>query len=451
MIGCEKLVALEANPGELSLLAMGRGPLSLVALSRDDLPSVLAVILDEQELAVLAELVAEAEKLGASLSPGQGQMLGYFRPRPLGLRVVAVRPRAAGPELRLSFFQRDISFDALLPAGQVGGWQEALARRARSAHEARKSAPLLTGTWQESTGLIRVDTEGQLRELHLMAGMSHIWGPFQEFLQPPEVPAGTRVRLDVAELEGRCLLARACVLDVGGVLPDGPAPDPEFARYSRQGEATDELLLAGRLHAAREGRVQLLNAMRSTGKLDGFLLAKIALAEMHTMLLAGDVSGAGQLWTGSDKPQDLLETGIKLVETGQTSLQDLMLYRQMEAYLHSLNSDSTRALPAVNGVMSTVFRYFQEFPNRWQQALTLRNWRMHLAEVFDGQPVPAAALGPWEEAQRAFGGTVLPKLVCLPLIANWKLDADQSNAPQHQLGRPAPDSRPWWKRLLGLR
>jgi hypothetical protein len=204
------------------------------------------------------------------------------------------------------------------------------------------------------------------------------------------------------------------------------------------GEAADLWLRQGYLARSRTERMALLDQNS-----DDYTLAKLALSEMLTLVLAGDLKGAHRLWRSSDQPSTPLARGVALLEQGRTSLRDQMLFRQLEALLHSLNPDQGRALEAVDSIMETLCGWAREKGDDWMLALALRNWWICLQRAFKGIQPSEDALSDWRRWSDSYRGCLRPTALSFGWPDRWQAPSLDELA----LKKSAP--RPFWKRLLG--
>lgn len=433
----ESLVSIgevELEKGRLCLQAFPGSPFTLLSLHRDDLPAVLALSLDESELGVV-----EAAEDGP----------GFVSPRPLGLRLLQLRNSQGHELLLLRMVQRDITIDVPLEAPRLKQLRALCQARLPEARAARSHNPARKGQLQAGGAL---SLEGGAKPAFLL-GLSHTFGPYGEFLQDQDVCAEIQARVDCVELEGKLFALRTRVHREAAKSAPRPGEDPDFVKFCQLGQQADGLLAQGYVGKGRDARISLFNSMMASKKLDSFLMAKLALSEMLTMVLAGDDQTAARLWTSSSNPEDPMGMGVMMLEKGQTGVRDLMLYRLLEGYLHSLNPEVQQAEAAVNHIMGQVCAFSREEGDPWLAGLALRNWRLHLNEVFETADPPLEKLKAWEAAQRQHGSPVLPKTFCLPQPEPWVITWGNAADPVMTIG---PDGiktsakKPFWKRLLGL-
>jgi hypothetical protein len=209
-----------------------------------------------------------------------------------------------------------------------------------------------------------------------------------------------------------------------------------FAEQCALGEQADALLAAGRHADARAAYESLSAKIEESKRVDSFIVSKVALGLLLTRIEQGDLQGAHSLWLSSledDRGHGVLGIGIHGLETGQTSVHDLMVYFLISAYMHSLSSDPKAALVGVNDFMKRVMQYaFEEDPELLP--LALNNWRLHLKEVFNGEEVPARASHLWMEAQLRYGKKVPEAPIAFPKPSRWVIDWGEPDAPVTEFG-----------------
>ncbi|GGK33933.1 hypothetical protein [Nocardia camponoti] len=88
-----------------------------------------------------------------------------------------------------------------------------------------------------------------------------------------------------------------------------------------------------------------------------------------------------------------------MLERAQASPGDLLVYRLIEAHLHSLSSgDPDTAANAVDSIMQSCVNFAAEHDPRLIPRI-LNNWALHLAEVYQ----PAIRTPALQEAERKWG------------------------------------------------
>ncbi len=391
----------------------------------------LMLSLDRQDLGTMVNLLLES--VITNLKPGQFVQLGRLANRPLGLILTRLCDAQGQERLIFRLHQRDHIFDSAVPMERVTGLLSAMSDR----HKAMEPEPEVVGEVLDAEGPLRLRCpDGQEQVFQRVDGISHLFGRWGEFLQPGDMASGTRVRVRPVRVSPELhAYLRAQIQD------ERPAPAP-VGEFCQTGQEKDDLLARGEVYAARSGILGLLGKMAQSGTIDAYLLAKCTLNVLLGYVLVGDNRAGHTLWVGKFQVK-LLNDGIQMIERGQLDTPDLILYKMISAYFQSLNTDIGQGVKAVNGEMGTVLRYCRELDPSLT-GLALRNWRLHLNELFEGKEVPAAALKPWEAEVKLFGRPVLPKVLCYPNPERWVLPEEETRP----LAPPKPV--PFWKRILGL-
>ncbi|WP_067821777.1 hypothetical protein [Nocardia inohanensis] len=222
------------------------------------------------------------------------------------------------------------------------------------------------------------------------------------------------------------LRERAEAVDrVAGVrfAPDqGPAAAPVTkqppAAQCEAGELADGLLAAGQPGRAAEAYRALITDALGTGRPDLLIMGKSLLGLMQALIFDNRVREAFDVWVDQGPASKI---GILALEQGQTSVHDLIGYRLVEAYLHSLSSgDKTAATQAVDTVMRGCVDYaFAHEPDVVARMLT--NWRRHLTEIYDDAP-PPAVFAQVEVAESRLGYTAPPGPLYWSQPSRWVID-----------------------------
>lgn len=205
------------------------------------------------------------------------------------------------------------------------------------------------------------------------------------------------------------LRERAEAVDRVSGVRFAPGQSPQAAPMAQQppaeqcaaGEYADELLAAGQpARAAAAYRALIADAL-ATGRPDLLIMGKSLLGLLQALILDNRVREAFEVWV-DDGPGTKI--GTLALEQGQTSTHDLIGYRLIEAYLHSLSSgDKTAATRAVDTIMANCTDYaVAREPEVVVRMLT--NWRRHLTEIYDDAP-PPQVFAQVEAAEQRLGYT----------------------------------------------
>ncbi len=426
-----------------SMLTDPIGDFHYLMVESDKLSMVVNLALDRAEMMNYVHLLDTTLEILPSLTPGQIEMVGSLSPRPVVLGLNAVRPAEGPPFVLARLSQRT---DAI--ADFVLGRAEdiaAFAGRCRVDLAGGNLHPPEDGVlmaWGNGEATLET-AAGATKIFMVVEGFSQLLGSFGEFRHSKEIFLGEKVRIwstpgEKARLEK---LQRLPIYneEVVATTPESP-PTPAFCR---RGEELDRRILAGQYFEAYRGAQALCKEILETKKVHGFLLVKLALTMLLAETLRGNTRSAGAIWTCQADP--LTNAGIKLLENGQASDSDLLLYRELEGYLHSVGGDPQRALSGVNQTMPVLLQSCAKGdPVYDRQGYLLSNWMIHLMEVFEGPP-PAEALADWNSWQARYGRPVEAKALFFRAPSPWVISWDTFSLTQAS----APVKRPWWKKLLG--
>lgn len=154
-----------------------------------------------------------------------------------------------------------------------------------------------------------------------------------------------------------------------------------FDQLCALGNQADNLLATQQFDRASSAYIDILTRSDEAGVLDSFILAKVTLGYLLSLVQSDDIANAHHAWTF--KPDEhLLGHGVLFLETAQTSVHDLMVYSLVSAHLHAHGTDAEAALEGVNTQMRRVARYaLSEAPGL--VPIVIGNWRKHLEEIFE--------------------------------------------------------------------
>jgi hypothetical protein len=361
-----------------------------------DAEVVPCVIYTAEELRSLLSMLRQAQE--AASSPGDIVRIGAMRPKPITLRLALVHPNNDRPFVLLRMLQ--------------GQWKQDIPVDPAEALKLFKMGEVPTGS-PPVAGQLRRNQDGSWRlsgkTLHLQDGLSAGTGFYGEYLHPDEVPEGEEIDAWTLSADGQELLVAFRLRQRWRA----PAQVKE-----RTGQDGDLALLAGETYRCRQIHDGLAHSMLASKTVDAAWAAKIALASLLCSIKDGDDQGGHAVWLGKST-DPILQAGIKTMEAGQTSNWDILLYQQVSCYFQSLNPDRAAATKAVNAIMAKIEPEYAK--DRRARAMLLRNWYLHLVEIHEGTP-PPAALAPWEKAQAAVPGRVVPKALCFPPPHPWVID-----------------------------
>lgn len=214
-----------------------------------------------------------------------------------------------------------------------------------------------------------------------------------------------------------------------------------FEELCKQGDAADALLAQKDYVQAQSAYEDILDAAIESGVLDSFIVSKIALGLLLSLLGQKRDGAAHELWT-KDIEDGPMGMGIWGLENGQTSTHDLIVYFLASSYLHSLSTDADGALTGVNDLMGRVSGYAQE-EDESMLPLVVHNWNLHLAEIFEGGDIPDAASaglrsleGSLEAQVQSDGSDSGFSGVTFPPVSPWVIDW---NGPDDEVTEFSPD------------
>lgn len=365
---------------------------------------VPCVVYTPEERDDLIRIVEKGLELNGRTSPGSSIQLGAMRPKPITLRIVLVHPHQEAPFLLLRLLQGSWKVDittppepllALLKKGCVKG--------THVLHGLLKRRP--EGGWRVSG-----------KDLELMEGLSPGIGRGGEYLHPDEAKEGEPLEIWTFPMEGKEFVAAFRTRDQWR---------PPSQVEERQGQDGDLALFHGEIQACREHHDALAQKMVQSGNIDATWAAKIALSSLICDILGGEDEKGHAVWLGRS-PDPVLKTGIKAIESGQTSEEDQVLFQQVSCYFHSLNPKAGEAAKAIDTVMGKLYNGVsrQDLTNR---RLILNNWFVLLRDVFDGAPTEQS-LAAWNQSQGSYPGIVIPKAFSLAPPHPWNIDWTQEKS-----------------------
>lgn len=207
----------------------------------------------------------------------------------------------------------------------------------------------------------------------------------------------------------------------------------EFGELCTQGESADSLLAAGRFAEAEAAYAALLDEVTASKTLDAFVLSKITLGMLVSLIHQDRENEAAPIWTSEIKDGPL-GIGIYGLENGQTSVHDLIVYFMVSAHLQSLNPDPAHAVEAVSDFMGRVRNYATaEDPSLLP--LLANNWRVHLQEIYEGAPIPDHASAELRALQQTVGLDA-QRAIKFPAPSPWIVDW---NGPDDEVTAFTPD------------
>ncbi|MCM2282506.1 MAG: hypothetical protein NDI61_11750 [Bdellovibrionaceae bacterium] len=203
--------------------------------------------------------------------------------------------------------------------------------------------------------------------------------------------------------------------------------DTLFQKFCKVGQEADALFHLGRYREAHVGYARLLQEIENSRLVDSYLLSKITLGLLMTHIKLGEYPQAFAIWN-STAEDSLFGLGIYGLEHAQTSVQDMICYDFVCAFLHSLSAgDKDDAATAVNQYMSRICEHFFDLSDEPMLRLAISNWKQHLKEIF-GSSLPHASAKPLIETERRLmsalaigrGGAVRLQGLGFPPLSAWE-------------------------------
>lgn len=457
----QTLIDIALVDGTLSLSSLKNSPLTMLSFEPHQLKVHLSLILSACELQMLADCIQKSQHFLASSQPTNAVAhLGWCAPRPLAARLVSIHYQDRRKVLLVSFYQNNRVFDAILNEGQQKILLDAV--QERLAHMPQR--PAQHGQLEPDQGLTLDDGQRPDR----LEGLTYMWGPYGEFFQPSEIYCSIAVEADCIEIDGQLFAIRVQTVRPERLCKPMPNEKPDFVNFCRLGTQADDLLIGGAFQSAEAARSKLLSQMKGSGQVDTYLLAKMSLARLLGQVLSSDFGPAIREMAHKTQAEGLEELGLLMLARGQVDYIDFLLYSELEATLYSIEpqlaqADEQDPLEAINSAMSDLFEMASEKQDPWLAALSLRNWRLHLSNLFGGNDIPQGAQRLWQETKNRFPYEVHPKILCYRWPQAWFTEQDvilkigpesaaqppATAAPSTPAAAAQTSGTSWWKKLMG--
>jgi hypothetical protein len=193
--------------------------------------------------------------------------------------------------------------------------------------------------------------------------------------------------------------------------------------YCRIGERADTHLRQGRARDALKLYTEMMTDIENDGEFDSYLLAKVTLGVLRCHVKLTDYKSAFSVWNASID-DGLFGVGIYSLENAQTTVQDMLTYDMMCAFLHTLAAaDKNESASAVNQYLSRVCEHAIEEADRKTLSLALSNWKQHLREIF-ATSIPHEYAVPLIKFERELGSSVSPQPIDFPWPTPWEKPTD---------------------------
>ena len=195
-----------------------------------------------------------------------------------------------------------------------------------------------------------------------------------------------------------------------------------FDQLCSLGNQADNLLATQQYDRAKTAYIDIIKRSNAAGELDSFILAKVTLGYLLTLVKSGDYVTAHQVWT-FEPEENILGQGVQFLETAQTSVHDLMIYFLISAHLYAHGTDREAALEGVNDQMKRVARYaLDEAPGL--MPILIANWRCHLEEIYETpfNALPQEAAAELGQVLDQTGVVFGPSGISFPNPSLWEID-----------------------------
>jgi hypothetical protein len=197
----------------------------------------------------------------------------------------------------------------------------------------------------------------------------------------------------------------------------------ELKKFCVQGERADAFFMNGRYSEAYNTYLTLLEDLEKTPHADSYLAAKLTLGILLTHIKSGRLQEAVEVWN-SDMEESLLGIGIYSLENAQTTVDDMLMYDFICAYLHSISdAGKLESAKAINQYLSRVCEHAFDEGNRELFAMAIGNWKIHLRDVFK-TALPQAIAAPLIEFEKQFGEIVKSSALHFPRFTSWQKPDD---------------------------
>lgn len=193
--------------------------------------------------------------------------------------------------------------------------------------------------------------------------------------------------------------------------------------YCEAGERADTHVRQGRARDALKVYSEVIARLESDGEMDSYLLAKVTLGVLRAQIKAGDFKSAFAVWNASID-DGVFGIGIYALESAQTTVEDMIEYDMICAFLHTLaDADKKESASAVNQYLSRVCEHGIETGDRKILSQAVGNWKIHLREIFNGS-IPHQFAVPLIRFEKELGTPVAQTGLEFPYPTAWEKPAD---------------------------
>lgn len=200
--------------------------------------------------------------------------------------------------------------------------------------------------------------------------------------------------------------------------------NPKFHReICAKGEKANSLIREGRHRDALEALSEIRQDLEKQGQFDSYITGKVTLGLLRCHIKLGNFKTAFEIWN-ADLESSLHGVGIYALESAQTTVQDMLTYDMICAFLHTLSdSEKPAAATAVNQYLSRVCEHAAENGDRAIMRMALSNWKQHLREIY-GSAIPHSSAKSLIRYEQDFGEIVKPDTISFPDPTSWERPMD---------------------------
>jgi hypothetical protein len=194
----------------------------------------------------------------------------------------------------------------------------------------------------------------------------------------------------------------------------------DFEAACRQGEQADELFAEGAYGKAGAAYMAILKQMDQSGEIDSFLISKVTLGVLISMIMAKQISHAFSVWT-QEPDKGLFGMGIMGLEGAQVNVHDTIIYQMACACLHAYTeSDQEKAAGSVAFYLRNICKYGLEHDRDLaKQAISM--WKALLMHIFK-LLIPNEYTKDIESFEKQLGETITAVGVTFPKPSPWVID-----------------------------
>jgi hypothetical protein len=197
-----------------------------------------------------------------------------------------------------------------------------------------------------------------------------------------------------------------------------------YEDFCQRGEKADQLFSQGRYKEALDQYHALFAAMKERGHVDSYLASKVTLGVLVSYIKSGQLKKAHDVWNASME-DSFFGIGIYGLENAQVTVEDLLTYDFICAYLHSISeAPQNESADAVTQYMSRICEHSQEVGARGLGRMAVNNWKQHLREIFSQSSMPFQFAKPLINFEKSLGESIKPGSIEFPELTTWKRPHD---------------------------